>query len=454
MTFVNEGWLRYTGTTPRGGARGELVARRAPRRRAGGARVLGARARGASACGSASTACARQTASTAGSSTAACRATRAARFAGYVGHRDRHPRAQDDGGAACARSTSASTTIAETLQRSLLPERLPRIEGVELAARYLPGRHTAPPIGGDWYDALERPDGRVALVVGDVVGHGLRAAATMGQLRNAFRAYGLAEASPAEVMARVNRLVMSGEEEVMATVALPRAGSRDRRGAVRQRRPPAAARAGGRTGRASSRAGARSRSAPPTRPCSARRRAMLAAGLGAAALHRRPRRAPRRAARATGSTRSRRPPARSATIWTSSATRCWTRVLGDADAGRRRGAARGAPAARREPTRSRSRLPAEPESLAGLRRRLGRFLHAAGAAEAEAYEITLTVCEAAGNAIEHAYGPGDADLRRRGRASTGGELVATVRDRGTWRERRGAHRGRGLKIIEGLMDDV
>ena len=55
---------------------------------------------------------------------------------------------------------------------------------------------------------LERPDGRVALVVGDVVGHGLRAAASMGQLRNAFRAYGMVEASPAEVVARINRLVM------------------------------------------------------------------------------------------------------------------------------------------------------------------------------------------------------------------------------------------------------
>ena len=65
---------------------------------------------------------------------------------------------------------------------------------------------------------LERPDGRVALVVGDVAGHGLRAAASMGQLRNAFRAYGMVEASPAEVVARINRLVMSGVEQVMATV--------------------------------------------------------------------------------------------------------------------------------------------------------------------------------------------------------------------------------------------
>jgi len=98
-------------------------------------------------------------------------------------------------------------------------------------------------------------------------------------------------------------------------------------------------------------------------------------------------------------------------------------------------------------------LPAEPESLAGLRRRLGRFLHAAGATDMEAYEITLTICEAAGNAIEHAYGPGDATFEVEATFEHG-TLVAVVRDRGNWRERRGTHRGRGLKIIEGLMDDV
>ena len=98
-------------------------------------------------------------------------------------------------------------------------------------------------------------------------------------------------------------------------------------------------------------------------------------------------------------------------------------------------------------------LPAEPESLSALRRRLGRFLHAAGASRLEAYEITLTVCEAAGNAIEHAYGPGDAmfDVEA---TFENGTLVAVVRDQGSWRERRGVHRGRGMKIIEGLMDDV
>jgi anti-sigma regulatory factor (Ser/Thr protein kinase) len=98
-------------------------------------------------------------------------------------------------------------------------------------------------------------------------------------------------------------------------------------------------------------------------------------------------------------------------------------------------------------------LPAEPESLALLRRRLERFLHAAGADELESYEIMLTVCEAAGNAIEHAYGPGDASFDVEA-AVVADELVASVRDRGHWRDRRGEHRGRGIKIITGLMDDV
>src|SRR5207302_9188102 len=62
--------------------------------------------------------------------------------------------------------------IAETLQRSLLPDRLPDVDGLDLCARYLPGG-SGSDVGGDWYDAVVLPDGRVALVVGDVSGRGL-----------------------------------------------------------------------------------------------------------------------------------------------------------------------------------------------------------------------------------------------------------------------------------------
>ena len=81
------------------------------------------------------------------------------------------------------------------LQRSLLPERLPEITGLDLAARYNAGG-TGLEIGGDWYDVVHRDDGLVHLTVGDVAGRGIGAAALMGQLRNAFRAYALDHASP------------------------------------------------------------------------------------------------------------------------------------------------------------------------------------------------------------------------------------------------------------------
>jgi serine phosphatase RsbU (regulator of sigma subunit)/CheY-like chemotaxis protein/anti-sigma regulatory factor (Ser/Thr protein kinase) len=85
--------------------------------------------------------------------------------------------------------------LVETLQRSLLPERLPRSHRLELAARYLPSG-VAPQIGGDWYDALALDGERTAVMIGDVVGHGVRAATGMSELRNALRAFALEGHSP------------------------------------------------------------------------------------------------------------------------------------------------------------------------------------------------------------------------------------------------------------------
>ena len=96
--------------------------------------------------------------------------------------------------------------IAETLQRSLLPDRLPEIPGVTLAARYVPATADTE-VGGDWYDVVPLPDGHLGLAIGDVAGHGLRAASTMGQLRMALRAYAVEEESPAQVVSRAHQLV-------------------------------------------------------------------------------------------------------------------------------------------------------------------------------------------------------------------------------------------------------
>ena len=383
------------------------------------------------------------------------RYTERGEFAGYVGSAtDIHERRQME--EALRRVYEREHRVAETLQRSLLPAKLPDIEGVTLAARYLPaGEGEA--VGGDWYDAAELPDGRVALVVGDVVGHGLRAAAVMGQLRNAFRAYAITDTAPAEIVARLNRLVASGEEDVMATV-LYLALDRDT-GEV------AYASAGH----------------PPPLLLTADGARFLEGGrsvpVGAADL------ATFREERAT------LPPDATLLLYTDGLIERRDTPLEDrlaqlaaaASAGAFPGDASQADlenlcdeilagvlegelptddvallAVRPDPINAHRldlALPAEPEVLARLRRRLIRFMHATGASEEETYEVTLTISEAAGNAIEHAYGPGDASFRVQAVVEDG-ELVVVVRDFGSWREQRGADRGRGLSIIEGLMDHV
>ncbi|GAA2742187.1 hypothetical protein GCM10009868_11190 [Terrabacter aerolatus] len=96
--------------------------------------------------------------------------------------------------------------IAETLQRSLLPDRLPDVPGIALAARYVPATADVQ-VGGDWYDVVQLPGGLLGLAIGDVAGHGLQAAATMVQVRMALRAYALQDPSPPAVMRGVHQLV-------------------------------------------------------------------------------------------------------------------------------------------------------------------------------------------------------------------------------------------------------
>jgi PAS domain S-box-containing protein len=108
---------------------------------------------------------------------------------------------------------------AETLQRSLLPDRLPTIPGIILEARYLPVTRNME-IGGDWYDAFRLPDGKLAVAAGDVMGKGLTAAAGMGRVRNALRALALTDPRPAAVLAGLDRLFIATElEEQVTTVA-------------------------------------------------------------------------------------------------------------------------------------------------------------------------------------------------------------------------------------------
>ena len=96
--------------------------------------------------------------------------------------------------------------ISLALQESLLPEAIPDIAGLSIAARYAPAGPSIQ-VGGDWYDVIERPGGEVALVVGDVMGHDIKAASVMGQLSLALRAYVFDGYSAVEVMNRADRLL-------------------------------------------------------------------------------------------------------------------------------------------------------------------------------------------------------------------------------------------------------
>jgi phosphoserine phosphatase RsbU/P len=94
----------------------------------------------------------------------------------------------------------------QMFQRAMLPAELPEVRAVDLFAVYLPMAERID-IGGDWYDAFLLPDGRLALAVGDVTGHDLRAATVMGQVRNAVRAYATETPEPGAVLARLNALL-------------------------------------------------------------------------------------------------------------------------------------------------------------------------------------------------------------------------------------------------------
>ncbi|MFB7325568.1 SpoIIE family protein phosphatase [Streptomyces sp. NPDC056190] len=114
--------------------------------------------------------------------------------------------------ASCAR-LQREHTLVRTLQRSLLPRELPEQSAVEVATRYMPAQAG---VGGDWFDVIPLPGARVALVVGDVVGHGLHAAATMGRLRTAVHNFSTLDLSPDELLGHLDELVARIDQELAA----------------------------------------------------------------------------------------------------------------------------------------------------------------------------------------------------------------------------------------------
>jgi serine phosphatase RsbU (regulator of sigma subunit)/anti-sigma regulatory factor (Ser/Thr protein kinase) len=338
--------------------------------------------------------------------------------------------------------------VAETLQRNLLPEKFPDVPGLTFAARYLPGGSGAT-VGGDWFDVVSLPGGQVGLAIGDVVGHDVRAAALMGQLRNAQRAFAMQGLPPSEVLGRLNELLVKFDGGEMATCLYalfdPMASTLQVASAGHP--PPLTVSPGRVTSFVDVDSG------PP-----------LGALPDTDYLE----------------TLVRLQPGSTVLLFTDGLVERRGEPLGEA-LFRLRAAVAEAPAeleplcdhlldqfvAAAEPAddvallvmtaaarvgdRLSLELPAEPGQLVGLRRVLGRWLDEVGADPEEAFDITVACCEAASNAIEHAYGPMSATFSVVG-AITAGGVDLTVADHGRWRQPRGEDRGRGLALVHALMD--
>jgi anti-sigma regulatory factor (Ser/Thr protein kinase)/putative methionine-R-sulfoxide reductase with GAF domain len=335
---------------------------------------------------------------------------------------------------------------AVALQRSLLPDRLPNLVGIDSATRYLPARDE---VGGDWYDVIDLPGGHVGLAIGDVAGHGLRAAALMGQLRAALRAYALDGHSPADTLKRLDRMLqtISGRGMATAGYAVVDPASGTMRYASAGHPPPIVVRAGREAHLLEVKAAPPLGSLPfaafhETQERLAPGDTILLYTDGLIERRREPLTAGLERLRALAATRA-------------TAEQLCQRVVeqllppggGDDDIA--------VVALRVVPVEAamRVRFAADPRVLSQMRRMLSRWLREHGAQPDEIAAMTLACGEACGNAIEHAYAPGVAYFELEA-THANGLVTLRVRDTGRWRAPRGANRGRGLKIIAAGVDEL
>ena len=337
-------------------------------------------------------------------------------------------------------------SIAETLQRSLLPRRLPDIPGITAAARYLPATPEA--VGGDWYDMFSLPGGRVGLVMGDVAGRGIQVASLMGQLRNALRAYAGEGYSPSVVLSRLATII---EPTEMATVLFmvfdPSAWKIEYANAGHP--PPLVATP---DGHASFLEGG----SLPLGPALNQTYRDLTTDLTPGSLL---------MLYTDGLVEDRR------TDLNESLQRLKDAVVrsgnGDVEqladrivkeiratnAGSDDTALLILRIAELDPSKFELTLPAIPASLPAIRHALRRWMADARVEVDDAYEVLVASCEACTNVIEHAYGLANGDVEVH--ATMDKDVIGViVRDHGTWTPTRGVHRGRGLHMIEALMEDV
>jgi len=326
---------------------------------------------------------------------------------------------------------------------------MPELDGLQLAARYVPGS-TGVQVGGDWYDAIELGGGRVGIVVGDVVGKGVLAAATMAQLRNALRVYAMDGLKPMTVLAKLNRLAdTAGASFATVLYAIVDTTTHTCRYASAGHPPPLLVRADGSTefleGGRSIPIGVHgeaeySQDIIQLEPGDAlvvytdglveRRGSTLDAGLEQL----------RDAASASSGDLE------------ALLDHVVRDLLGDQPSADDVAVLALSTIAR--PSELVRSFPAEPSALAEMRSSLRDWLSRCRIPDGIAEDVVLASSEACANAVEHAEDPTEAvfDLRAE---KIGDDIVVSVRDYGRWREpRERSDRGFGLKLMAGMVDAV
>jgi PAS domain S-box-containing protein len=357
-----------------------------------------------------------------------------------------------------ARLYRAEHQIAQTLQRSLLPQGLPEVPRLPIAVRYQPGA-VGTSAGGDWYDVVEVDDTHVAVVVGDVVGQGTAAAAVMGQLRTALSGYLLAGHGPGPALDLLDGLVarVPGARASTAVCVLVDTVTGDVRWARAGHLPVLLAPAdGGRPFLLTDPAGhgqllglAHTRPRPRTEGTTTiatgtslvlytdglveRRGESLDEGLD-------------RLVDVAAACEDHAPESMASAL-----------LGGLAPAGAIDDVA--VVVVRLGPAPLEVRLAADPERLGPLRRAVAAWAGEAGLGEDVLDDLQLALGEAATNAVEHAYGatpPDGSEVAVRLRVRADGGVDVWVRDHGAWRAAPAdpGHRGRGLVLIRALATDV
>jgi PAS domain S-box-containing protein len=351
-----------------------------------------------------------------------------------------------------ARLYRAEQGIAETLQRSLLPARLPHLNRLALAAHYLPGAEGSQ-AGGDWYDVVALDDSRVAIAVGDVVGQGPAAAAVMGQLRSALSLALLQGSSPAAALELLDRFAarLPGALASSAACLVVDQGAGTVCWARAGHPPPLLLTPDG--ARLLDEAGSGAvLGVPGRRPYT---EGMVGIAPGTTLLLYTDGLIERRCEDLdAGLDRLR---AIAATHAHSAPAVLTQRLLGEMLADTDQPDDVAVIAARLLPEVLEQSVPADPARLSGVRRSVTAWARAGGLPEEALDDLQLALGEAVANAAEHAYAAGGrGEFRYRVAGEPDGSIAVCVRDSGHWRPPpadRG-HRGRGLELISALATDV